>query len=168
MAYRSVALLRAVNVGGNNKVLMADLRALFETLGHTGVATYVQSGNLVFTSKRAPNATKLEDAFEERFGFRSAFVLRDRDELASLTARNPFLRGEVDHAKLHVIFAQAIGTMTIKESPPDRYHVDGHEAFVHYANGAGKTKLRVDFGTPSTARNWRIVLALQDMLGAPV
>jgi uncharacterized protein (DUF1697 family) len=52
-----VALLRGINVGGRNRVAMAALREVVEGLGHTGVATYIQSGNVVFTSEEADPAT---------------------------------------------------------------------------------------------------------------
>ena len=52
-----VALLRGINVGGNNKVPMADLRAVVASLGHTAVSTYIQSGNVLFTAREEPPRT---------------------------------------------------------------------------------------------------------------
>nr|MBA3540352.1 DUF1697 domain-containing protein [Deltaproteobacteria bacterium] len=77
--HRYVALLRGINVGGNHLVKMAALRALFEELGHTGVDSYLQSGNVVFTAtsgKVAALEKQLEAAFAARFGFAPAIVLR--------------------------------------------------------------------------------------------
>src|SRR4249920_1593384 len=70
-----VALLRGINVGGNNKVPMADLREVVASLGHTGVSTYIQSGNVLFSTAEndtAKLAAALEPATEGRFGIWSA------------------------------------------------------------------------------------------------
>ena len=71
----TVALLRAVNVGGR-KLPMADLRELVESLGFSDVRTYIQSGNVVFTSVRAPKPNVIEAAIEERFGLVVDVILR--------------------------------------------------------------------------------------------
>lgn len=67
-----LALLRGINVGGNNKVAMSELRACFEDLGFTNVSTYINSGNILFEANET-NEVKLvercERAIEERFGF---------------------------------------------------------------------------------------------------
>ena len=66
-----VALLRGINVGGRNKVSMAELREVVALLGHTGVATYIQSGNVLFSTAETDNAKlagALESAIEDRFG----------------------------------------------------------------------------------------------------
>ena len=68
---RYLALLRGINVGGRNKVAMADLREIATSLGHTGVATYIQSGNLVFTSPEAGTAA-LADALQQEIASRLA------------------------------------------------------------------------------------------------
>src|SRR5436190_5014993 len=71
-----VALLRGINVGGSNKVAMADLRDVVASLGHTGVSTYIQSGNVLFTARggagqdSAALAADLERAIEQAFGLR--------------------------------------------------------------------------------------------------
>src|SRR5690349_21027558 len=87
---RQVALLRGINVGGNKQVAMATLRGLFEDgLGFTDVKTYVNSGNVVFSGRKA-TARRIERAIEAEFGFDVAVVLRTRDELAAVVEENPF------------------------------------------------------------------------------
>jgi uncharacterized protein (DUF1697 family) len=87
-----VALLRGINVGGRNKVAMAALREVVQGLGHTEVATYIQSGNVVFTSEQGDTA-RLADALEaaigERLGVRPKVVVLTRGELAQVVADNP-------------------------------------------------------------------------------
>jgi uncharacterized protein (DUF1697 family) len=88
-----VALLRGINVGGRNKVPMADLREVVAALGHTGVTTYIQSGNVLFSTAdtdTAKLAAALESAIEDRFGLWSSVVVLSRDELAEVLAANPY------------------------------------------------------------------------------
>jgi uncharacterized protein (DUF1697 family) len=104
-----VALLRGINLGGRNKVAMADLRKVVESLGHGDVATYIQSGNVVFTSKErdtAAIAAKLERALEQAVGVRSSVVVLSRAELAKVITGNPF-PDEADPKHLHAIFRGA-------------------------------------------------------------
>ena len=87
-----VALLRGINVGGRNKVPMTDLREVVTSLGHTGVTTYIQSGNVLFSTAdtdTAKLAAELESAIGERFGIWSSVVVLSRDELAEVLASNP-------------------------------------------------------------------------------
>src|SRR5580692_11549778 len=84
---RYVVLLRAVNVGGNNKVPMARLRELAEQLGYSDIATYVQSGNLVLsadTTKAAEVETAIADAIRDDLGVDVAVTARNRKELAAV------------------------------------------------------------------------------------
>mgnify|MGYP002372376888 CR=1 FL=1 len=80
-----VALLRGINVGGNRKVPMADLRALGESLGLKSVATYIQSGNLVCVSSLTPEEVEagLERAIEKHFGFEVPVIVRTGDQWAA-------------------------------------------------------------------------------------
>ena len=104
-----VALLRGINVGGRNKVPMADLREVVASLGHTGVSTYIQSGNVLFSTAEedtAKLAAALESAIEERFGIWSSVVVLSRDELAQVLAGNPY-PDEPNPKLVHVVFLSA-------------------------------------------------------------
>ena len=88
-----IALLRGINVGGRNRVAMAGLCQVVLGLGYTDVATYIQSGNVVFTSEEADTATiaaALERAIAEHLGVRPKVVVLTRAELARVVADNPF------------------------------------------------------------------------------
>ena len=101
-----VALLRGINVGGRNKVPMADLREVVTSLGHTGVSTYIQSGNVLFSTAEddtAKLAATLESAIEGRFGIWSSVVVLSRDELARVLAANPY-PDEPNPRMVHVVF----------------------------------------------------------------
>ena len=102
-----IAMLRGVNVSGHNKVAMADLRALFDALGHSEVQTYIQSGNVVFKSAStnpASLAQAIEQACAKRLGVDVTVVLRTRAELTRTASSNPFLKRGADPARLHVTF----------------------------------------------------------------
>ena len=88
-----VALLRGINVGGNKIVLMDDLKRLFEKLKFTEVRTYIQSGNVVFVSKKAePSelAKAIKDGIKHEFKFDVEVVVLELSELKKMIARNPF------------------------------------------------------------------------------
>jgi len=104
-----VALLRGINVGGRNKVPMAGLREVVASLGHTGVTTYIQSGNVLFSTGEedtAKLASALEAAITEAFGLWSSVVVLSRDELARILDTNPY-RDEPNPRLVHVVFLNA-------------------------------------------------------------
>lgn len=166
-----VALLRGINVGGKNKVAMPALRSLFEGLGHEGVATYVQSGNVVFQSpSSAPKniAADIERAISENLALRVSVLLRTHRDLQRVAAGNPFLTAAAEFSALHIMFlAEAPTQGAIKKldpdrSPPDEFEVSGREIYLRYPNGSGRSKLNIDYferslETRATARNWNTI-----------
>ena len=103
-----VALLRGINVLGRNKVSMAELRQLVASLGHADVATYIQSGNVVFTAAKpdvsnTSLADDLEIAIADRLAVRPAVVVLTRREVTRVVRDNPF-PDEDDHRLLHAVF----------------------------------------------------------------
>jgi len=101
-----VALLRGINLGGRNKVAMADLRAIVGELGHTDVSTYIQSGNVLFDA--APDADTglmalaMTEAIAAKLGVTAPVIVLTRDELARVIADNPF-PGEPDPKRVHAV-----------------------------------------------------------------
>src|SRR6266511_2905258 len=107
-----VALLRGVNLGARNKVSMADLRALVADLGHEDVATYVQSGNIIFKSQitdTAKLAAEIEKRIDRDLGLTITVLLRTKAQLAKVASGNPFAGSESEPTKLHVTFLAEIG-----------------------------------------------------------
>ena len=94
-----VALLRGINVGGNNKVPMADLKACFEAAGLANVSTYINSGNVLFESGKT-DAIKLAEscceAMEKQFGFPISCVVISHDDYAAMVASAPDYWGDDD------------------------------------------------------------------------
>lgn len=175
------ALLRGINVGGHNKVAMADLRALCGELGLGDVTTYIQSGNVVFSSARTDAgvlAGELEGAIAGAFGFGVPVVVRSAADLDAVAASNPFVRRGRDPSVLSVGFLSdlpapdAVRALRADPlaSPPggDEFELVGQEVFLHHPNGYGRSKLTNSYfdrrlGTMMTVRNWRTVVTLGEM-----
>jgi len=143
-----IALLRGVNVGGNRKIPMADLRAVFVEAGCGDVATYIQSGNVVFTtSGRSLEKVRvdLERRIETATGFAVPVILRTARELEVVVRENPFTTA--GPAQLHVAFlgaAPAAGSFDGVDRAnfaPEEFVVAGREVYLHLPNGAGRAKL---------------------------
>lgn len=163
-------MLRGINVGGRTKVAMADLRAVLESLGFDGVATYIQSGNVVFGSTKAVKPAAIEERIAAELGVEPTVLVRTADELAAVVAGNPFLVGKVDLATLHVTFLAEKPTATVEvpAGQPDELAVVGREVYLRCPNGYGRTKLNNTFlekrlGVPATTRNWKTVTTLAEM-----
>jgi uncharacterized protein (DUF1697 family) len=182
-----IALLRGINVGGNNKVAMAALRELAESLGHTAVATYIQSGNLIFTpgtnAATSALAAQLERAIADTMGVRPAVVVLDRTELADVVARNPY-PGEPNPRYVHAVFlpteaspdvtagVAAACEQAAAQGSPDTATTAGRVVYLHTPGGFGTSKLAAlllnSKRSPlaaGTARNWATVSKLLAMSG---
>ena len=165
------ALLRGINVGGHNKVPMGDLRAVVESLGHTDVTTYIQSGNVVFTSKKNVTPAALERVIKNEFGFDITVVLRTRAELQRVVKDNPFARADLK--TVHVGFMAskpspaAVRDLDTDQFAPDEFAIKGTDLYLHLPNGMGRTKLPPyldrKLKVPTTVRNWNTVLKLLEL-----
>ena len=177
---RHVALLRGINVGGKNKLPMAELREIFTAAGFGTVKTYIQSGNVVFEAsqdlaERAPAI--VTEAIRQQFGYETAVVVRSGEELRQVAASNPFDTSG-DPRFLQVAFleaapgAEAVSRLDPQRSPPDAFEVRGRHVYLNYPNGVAGSKLTNEYlasrlRTASTMRNWRTVLTLLKMVDAP-
>jgi len=179
------ALLRGINLGGGTKVAMAELRSVCSDLGLSRVETYIQSGNVVFSSRRTDVAGltgELESAVSGAFGFEIPVVLRSGSQLGVVAGANPFVEAGNDERALSVGFLGArpeservrmlLSDPLASPSPGgDEFAVRGEEVFIHHPNGYGRTKLTNVFferrlGTHMTVRNWRTVTTLVSMTSA--
>jgi uncharacterized protein (DUF1697 family) len=177
---RYLALLRGINVGGRNKVAMADLRLIATDLGYTDVRTYIQSGNVLFSSdggagpggrppdppadNAADHARALELAIAERLQVRPAVVVISAAELARIIAANPF-PDETNDRCLHAVFrdtepsaadlariTETVGRVRAKGSTDDAVVV-GRTLYLHTPDGFGRSELaaRLLSGSSATA-----------------
>ncbi len=175
-----IALLRAVNLPGHNKVAMADLRELLAGLGMQDVRSLLQSGNLTFRSEGRTTAQLerlLEDAAGKRLGLDTDFFVRTASDWKAYIASNPFPE-EAERDPSHLLL------VLLKEAP-DRENVaalqraitgrevvraKGRHAYVVYPDGIGRSKLtsalfEKKLGTRGTGRNWNTVLKLGALAG---
>ena len=176
-----VALLRGINVGGRNKVPMTALREVVTSLGHTGVTTYIQSGNVLFTTADTSTrelAAALESAIGTAFGIWASVVVLTRDELAKVLRDNPY-PDETNPKLVHVVFLNAAPSQDLLDriraaesaaaakGGRDTFTVIGPALFVHTPDGFGTSELAQSvfriIGAPATqkkeaiaatARNW--------------
>ena len=144
---RHVALLRAINLGAKRKVPMARLREVLEAAGYTDVVTYVQSGNVVVTSRRGPEsvAKHMRKLLSDEFGFDIPVVVRSREQLEAVVRRHGPEPGQEE--KWYLV----------------TFRTDGTEA-VHYMDGGAQGAASDPDGT---ARNWRTVLKLLELAERP-
>jgi uncharacterized protein (DUF1697 family) len=171
-------LLRAVNVGGHNKVPMSRLRELAGALGYTDVATYLQSGNLVVTADTDDPAdveAAVADAVRSDLGVDIAVMARSRDELAAVIDGNPFGAKQTDPKRLQVSFlatepaAAAIEALDRSEFEPEVFEVGDRCLYQWFPDGVGRSRMAAApwdrrLGVLGTRRNWRTVTALVEML----
>ncbi len=153
---RYVAFVRAINVGGHQPIRMADLRERFYDAGATNVATYIQSGNVVFAHEAKDPAPLLAKAT----GF--SVIVRTARQLANLIEANPFAQEPTKN--LHVLFLADKTKVTVAAIAPERYVQRGSDVFVCLPAGAGRSKLAAGLGKlGGTMRNWRTVETLVAM-----
>ena len=176
---RGVALLRAVNVGGR-KLPMAELRSLCSELGLNEVATYIQSGNVIFSSKREPAAleTALEQAIERRFGLKVPVIVRTAADWAGYRKSNPFPAAARDEPNWLMLLvskqapkAGAEEAIQARATAGEQVKRAGNVLWIHFPQGSGNSKLTPSLidkaiGSPATSRNYRTVIKLQQMLEA--
>lgn len=173
---RYVALLRAVNLGSHKKVSMAELRTLLSGMGYGDVATYLQSGNAVFTAAEPDAATvaaDVEGRLAAELGLSTEVIIRTGDELRGVVERNPTTVG--DPAKFQVWFLRKppapawLDGVDLASFDPETMWADRLELYLDLPNGTGRAKLPAALGrrlkVPATMRNWRTVTALASLAG---
>jgi len=180
---RYVALLRGINLGSRNRIAMADLRRLTEALGHTEVATYIQSGNVLFTSPETDCgrlADALEEAIARSLALRPAVVVLSRADLARVIADNPF-PDEANPRCLHAVFRRSdLGPDVIAAVQSARQRAQakgsndeavpvGRALFLRTPDGLGRSELAAQLArsrvpADGTARNWATVTRLMALL----
>jgi uncharacterized protein (DUF1697 family) len=173
---RVVGLLRGVNLGPSRRLRMADLRAAVESLGHTEVETYLQSGNVVFTPHGGGDlGAGITAALREAVGLDAGVLTRTGAEMAAIVAANPYDRD--DPTKVVVTFlgraadAAPARDLDLDAFAPEGLTVHGTELYLDLPHGQARSPLvaalgkQKVFGAVATTRNWRTVLALAELSG---
>ncbi len=173
-----VALLRGINVGGHRKIAMAELRNVAEDAGLAYAKTYIQSGNLVGDSSRSPTDFEFffEGFLERYFGLAIDVIARSAADWATFAARPALPEAAAARPdRLMLVLSKAppapdaAAVLTERVAHGEQIALADGALWIHYPAGAGKTKLTPALleravGSPTTSRNYKTVLALQNML----
>jgi len=174
-----VAILRGINVGGKRKILMVDLKAIFEGLGFTNIITYIQSGNVIFNEEKETSSielsAKIEKAISERYGFEVPAIIRTASELKKAVSINPFLqKDEVNIDRLFLTFLKTTALegnrkkTELYDFSPDKFVINDQNIFIFCAGKYHQSKLTNNFfesklKTRATTRNWKTVMKLLEL-----
>jgi uncharacterized protein (DUF1697 family) len=173
---KRILLLRGINIGPNRRVAMPKLREALAAAGMKDVETYVQSGNVVVSSRKSPDnlARETQRAIADEFGFDVDVVARTRDELGDVVKRNPL--GDVaDNPKRYQVSflseqpdPDVVADLAKLALESERLVADGRELYAWHPEGVARSKLWAalagkKLGVTATARNWTTVTTLLEM-----
>ncbi len=175
--YPYIALLRGINVGGHSVIKMADLRELFKSFGLSDVSTYIQSGNVLFTSNESNRDTlsaNLEDNLESALGYPIKIFLYTTAELQVASSKNPFEPERHEHEQLcHLLFLSGkpdtdhIESLLALQGEEYRFHVEGQVLYYAYPRSAAGHRRNINFekvlGVTGTSRSWKVVKNLIEL-----
>ncbi len=170
-----ISLLRGINVSGQKKIKMADLRQLYTELGFQNVKTYLQSGNVVFQTEstdQAALASQIAAAIHSKYGFEVPILMRTLADLQRIVETSPYRDQEIK--LLYVTFFNAapdsalLDAMTAPDNIPDEFTTGVDELFLFVPGGYGRTKLNNNWverklKISCTTRNWKTINALIDL-----
>ncbi|MEO9892121.1 DUF1697 domain-containing protein [Aurantibacter sp.] len=173
-----IVLLRGVNVSGQKKIIMAELRKIIENIGFEDVKTYIQSGNIILKSTiKDPKevASKVRNEIFASFGFDVYVLVKKYDELKLIFDNNPFT-SPIDIENKKVYFAllekepklEIIDEFRALKFVNDQFLVKNDCVYLNYLNGAGKAKLTNNLierklKVSATSRNYRTMIKLLEM-----
>lgn len=171
-----ISFLRGINVGGKRKILMADLKLLYSKLGFTKVVTYIQSGNVIFETKKNMSIQEIEEiiklAVYRKYKFDVPVLVRTVKSVENTMSLNPFLKDEsIAIERLYLVFlaenpsAEKLESILNIDISKDRFEIIGNEVFVCYFDKMSNSKLTNNFfesklKVRATTRNWKTVSKL--------
>jgi uncharacterized protein (DUF1697 family) len=176
---RYIAILRGINVGGNRKVPMAELKAACQKTGFQNVRTYIQSGNVFFDVEEQGISgleVKIKEIIAKTFGFDVPVIVRTTEEWSESIANNPFWKGkDLDIDRLHLTFLkdfpvpEKLEKISTFAFPSDKFEIIGKDVFIFCSAGYSDSKLTNQFfesklGVQATTRNWKTVIKLNELV----
>jgi uncharacterized protein (DUF1697 family) len=178
--YRYIALLRAINVGGHSSVRMAALRKVFELLGLKDVTTYIQSGNVIFSTNvgdREELTRQLEVELMSSLGYEVKVFVLSQTDLKEAAAHNPFgsrCRNEELRCQLMFLSAAPSGknrkALMAMQGDEYGFHIHGKVLYYSYSKEVVGRRRNIDFekvlGVSGTSRSWKVIDKLIE-LSAP-
>ena len=173
-----IALFRGINVGGNNMLPMKALKALLEKNGCQEVRTYIQTGNVILSSSisdAAKLAKQLTAAVSKSHGFEPRVIHLTRAELERAAAANPFPGAAENPQSVHLFFLDGLPknpdlkTLEALKTKTESFALKDRVLYLHTPDGLGRSKMAARaatcLGVQATARNWRTVTTLLEMMG---
>lgn len=175
-----ISMLRGINLGGHKKILMNDLKALYEAQGFHSVQTYIQSGNVIFQAEAISTlllARQIEAAIAAQYPFEVPVIIRTREEMQATLVLNPYIsQNDIDTEKLHLTFLEDmpesvhLAKINPADFAPDSFTLIGKDVHLHLPIDYGNSKLSNTFfekklKVKATTRNWRTVNKLCELAG---
>jgi len=167
-----VALLRGINVGGHKKILMADLRLLLESIGFQNAQTYIQSGNVVFSSENNTNlGQKISKAIEGKYGFEVPVLVITPSEIDAVLKGCPFLEEKKQKSYFTLLFdipkKDLIELVQSMSDLKEEFTIT-NKCIYFYSENYGRTKFNNNFferklKVIATARNYRTMVKLMEL-----
>lgn len=166
-----IALLRGINVSGQKQIKMSELKTLFEKSGFQYVETYIQSGNVIFSSNETSAeklSLKISSLIKKQFSFDAQVIVLTQENIEYVLNNNPFLKKKKESEKLYVTFLakspsdENINKLNAIDYSPEEYIIDGRYIYLFVPNGYGKAKLNNNLFENklkvfATTRNWKTV-----------
>nr|WP_286906197.1 DUF1697 domain-containing protein [Clostridium sp. UBA1652] len=177
-----IALLRGINVGGKNIIKMAQLKAIFEDIGFQNVKTYIQSGNVLFSSDKSESVliNIIEEKIYTNVGFKVSVILRSEEELNKIIQNCPFsekeileVQGNSSSEVLYVAFLKQepleenIDKFSVYETGEDKYKIIGRDVYLLFHDSIRNSKLGNNLGkldNSATTRNWKTINKISDLV----
>ena len=173
-----VALIRGINVG-KKTIIMKKLAEAITSAGYKNVTTYIQSGNVIFETKKTSNSTlgrKFSNIILDKFGYDVDVMIRTKDEFSLIIKEAPFKKADINSdKKLYVTFLleklNTENTRLLKSlnNPQETFYAKGSEiytirdpkiSFDKTVLGVLDKKLKV----PTTTRNWNVVNKVYELM----
>jgi uncharacterized protein (DUF1697 family) len=171
-----IAILRGINVGGHRKILMADLKVLLIKNELKNVTTYIQSGNVLFSSTKseAELSQLIASLIHKNFGFEVPVIVRTKENWIKVFSSNPFISDAVDIKRLHVTFLSAVPNSDLVEKlrlvkfENDQFEIVGDVIYLltpeRYSDSKLTNKLfEQKLKVTATTRNWKTVAKLNEL-----
>ncbi len=173
-----IALLRGINVSGHKKVPMADLRSMLRKMGFQDISTYIQSGNVVFSSDES-NSHTLEKQIKQRiqgtFGFEVPVLVKSIAEFKKIIQQNPFTEAEsLEKNQVYFVLLrdrplqERVAVFQKEEFKNEKFEVTEGCVYLLCQNGYGRAKLNNNLveqklKVEATTRNYRTMAKLLEM-----
>lgn len=170
---KKIAILRGINVSGHKKIKMADLKQMFEGMGYSDVATYIQSGNVIFNSEDNDSLAlkqRIEEEIQKTYGFDVPVIIRTHNDLSDIINNTPCgsINVEADGTRyLLTMLAEVpdsdkVETLMSYVKEPEQLVVNGNNVYLYCPNGYGNSKLSNVFienklKVQATTRNWKTI-----------